>query len=144
VAILVRDMRRTWAPLRSSMHIPSKRQMPKEDIWPEPPTTPHPSMGGVAVLNDQTRDESARHRAEAEPRTESLSTSATVSTRAPNDFPEEGLRSLKGSLSVQDSDPTASHAADTPGPKQDKRGRVRRFLLRLNPFWGKHNGGPRV
>jgi hypothetical protein len=144
VAILARDMRWTWGPLRSSMHIPSKRQTPKEDIWREPPTTPHPSMGGVALLNDQTRDESARPRAEAQPRTESFSTSATVFTRAPNDFPEEGLRSLKGSLSVQDTDPTASQAPETPAPKQDKRGWVRRCLSRLNPFRGKHKGGPRV
>ncbi len=110
LAVLVRDMRWAWGPLRSSMHIPSKRQMPKEDISPEPRL----SMGEVALLNDQTKDKSAQHRAEAEPRTESLSTNATATTCAPNGFPEEGLRSLKDSLPVQDSDPTAGQTPETP------------------------------
>jgi hypothetical protein len=136
VAILVRDMSQTRWHYRPSMHfdIPAKRQIPKEDIWPEPPSIPHPSMGEASLLNDQTRDESKRHRAEAEPQTESFSTSTTVPTRAPNDFPEEGVRPLKGSLPTQDSDPTASQAPDAPAPKQDKCGWIERFLSRLNPL----------
>lgn len=132
VAILVRDMRWTWGHPRSSMHIPSKRQMPKGDIWPEPPINPHPSMEGPVLLNEQMKDESARHRAEAEHGIESFSASATISARVPNDLPEEGLKALKRSFSAQDSARTASQVPETPVPKQDKRGRVGRFLLRFN------------